>query len=75
MPCAVVHPTNQQRISTDRETEEAKVIFPNAKNTGLDLNDISIVIVHHFVGASFPQPTFKDGILDMSASTISQTYC
>ena len=40
------------------------------KDTGLDVKDIPIVIVHnglhHFVGAKFPQPTFKDGILDMT---------
>ena len=69
MPCAVVHPTNHTKTSTDREAEEAKVIFPNVKNTGLDLNDIPIVIVHnglhHFVGAHYPQPTFKHGILDI----------
>ena len=69
MPCAVVHPTNYTKTSTDREAEEAKVIFPNMKATGLDLNDIPIVIVHnglhHFVGAHYPQPTFKHGILDI----------
>ena len=69
MPCAVVHPTNHTKTSTDREAEEAKVIFPNVKDTGLDLNDIPIVIVHnglhHFVGAHYPQPTFKHGILDI----------
>ena len=65
----MVHPTNHQKTSHDREAEEAKVIFPNVKDTGLDLNDIPIVIVHnglhHFVGATFPQPSFKDGILDI----------
>ena len=65
----MVHPTNHQKTSHDREAEEAKVIFPNNKDTGLDLNDIPIVIVHnglhHFVGATFPQPSFKDGILDI----------
>ena len=39
------------------------------KDTGLNLNDIPIVIVHnglhHFVGAHYPQPTFKHGILDI----------
>ena len=69
MPCAVVHPTNHTKTSIDREAEEAKVIFPNLKDTGLDLNDIPIVIVHnglhHFVGAQYPQPTFKDSILDV----------
>ena len=69
MPCAVVHPTNHTKTSTDREAEEAKVIFPNVKDTGLDLNDIPIVIVHnglhHFVGGHYPQPTFKHGILDI----------
>ena len=58
-----VHPTNHQTTSHDREAEEAKVIFPNVKDTGLDLNDIPIVIVHnglhHFVGATFPQPSFR----------------
>ena len=65
----MVHPTNHQKTSHDREAEEPKVIFPNVKDTGLDLNDIPIVIVHnglhHFVGATFPQPSFKDGILDI----------
>ena len=65
----MVHPTNHQKTSHDREAEEAKVIFPNVKDTGLNLNDIPIVIVHnglhHFVGATFPQPSFKDRILDI----------
>ena len=66
----MVHPTNHQKTSHDREAEEAKVFFfPNVKDTGLDLNDIPIVIVHnglhHFVGATFPQPSFKYGILDI----------
>ena len=46
------------------------MIFPNVKDTGLDINAIPIVIVHnglhHFVGAQYPQPTFKNGILDIS---------
>ena len=45
------------------------MIFPNIKDTGLDINAIPIVIVHnglhHFVGAHHPQPTFKNGILDI----------
>ena len=73
MPCALVHPTNHTKISTDREAEEAKVIFPNVKDTGLDLNDIAIVIVHnglhHFVGAQYPQPT-----LNMVSLTFVNTF-
>ena len=52
-----------------QKLKKKKVIFPNVKDTGLDLIDIPIVIVHnglhHFVGAHYPQPTFKHGILDI----------
>ena len=69
IPCTVVHPTELTKTSTDRDVEEAKVIFPNVKDTGLDINAIPMVIVHnglhHFVGAQYPQPTFKNGILDI----------
>ncbi|MCG8626107.1 MAG: hypothetical protein MJE68_29430 [Proteobacteria bacterium] len=65
----MVHPTNHAKTSTDRDVEEARVVFPNVNDTGLDVKDTPIVIVHnglhHFVGAKLPQPSFKDGILDM----------
>ena len=45
------------------------MIFPYVQDTGRDVKDIPIVIVHnglhHFVAAKIPQPSFKDGILDM----------
>ena len=70
MPCALVRPTNHTKTSRDREAEEAKVIFANVKDTGLDLNDIPIVIIHnglhHFVGAQYPQPTFKHVSQDLT---------
>ena len=70
MACAVVHPTDKVKTSTDRNVEEAEVIFPYIQDTGLDLKDIPIIIVHnglhHFVAAKNPQPTFKDAILDIS---------
>ena len=69
MACAVVHPTEKVKTSTDRDAKEARVIFPYIQDTGLDLKDIPIIIVHnglhHFVAAKNPQPSFKDGILDM----------
>ena len=69
MPVAVVIPTNGQKTATDRQQEEAQVVFPSTDDTGIEISDISIVIVfnglHHFVGTKRPQPNFKDGIAEV----------
>ena len=58
MPVAVVIPTNGQKTATDRQQEEAQVVFPSSDDTGIEISDISIVIVfnglHHFVGTKRP---------------------
>ena len=69
MPVTVAMPTNPSKSATDRTAEETQIFFPNIEDTGLDISQISIVIVrngiHHFVGTRKPQPTIRDGATDV----------
>ena len=60
-------PSYRQSQGVNRDVEEGKVIFPSVKDTvlirceGHPNSDFSNVVI------KFPQPTFKDGILDITS--------